>query len=105
YAEHPPGVAVLIWLGSSLFGGELGVRLLPVLLSGGVLYLLLQMEGGKAPGLLLMIGLSMIEFHAGGFLAVPDAGFIFFVSLFFFLFQRYIEAYRRWHILAICFTI
>lgn len=105
YAEHPPGVALLIWLGSSFISGELGVRLLPVLLGGGTLYLLLRMEGGRQPVFLLMLLLGMIEFHAGGFLAVPDAGFIFFVTLFFFFFQQYIHRYRPWHILALGLTI
>jgi len=39
YLDHPPMIAVLIKLGSSLFGGELGVRIVPILLSVSSVYI------------------------------------------------------------------
>jgi hypothetical protein len=90
YAEHAPLIAVLIRLGSELLGGELGVRIFPVLLNGGAIYLLTLMANPQRKWLWFLLLFSMFEVHIGGFFAAPDAPLIFFTTLFFFAYRKYV---------------
>jgi 4-amino-4-deoxy-L-arabinose transferase-like glycosyltransferase len=79
YFDHPPMIAWWVWLGRHIAGDDpLGVRLLPVLATGGVSLLvfdLVRMSGGDRA----MAARAGVFFNAaplvlvGGFLAVPDA--------------------------------
>ncbi|MEL6671317.1 MAG: glycosyltransferase family 39 protein [Bacteroidota bacterium] len=92
YAEHAPMISWMIWLGRHLLGGEIGVRLLTVLMSTGTLWLVFQCTDRQQPRLFWMIALSMIIVHFGGFIAAPDSPLIFFTALYLYLFKRYLEA-------------
>jgi 4-amino-4-deoxy-L-arabinose transferase-like glycosyltransferase len=77
YFDHPPGVAWLVWLSSRMWPGELGVRLLFVLLGGlTVLFSALTARelsaDGRAPlyAALLAAGAPML--HVAGAMALPD---------------------------------
>ncbi|MEL7339688.1 MAG: glycosyltransferase family 39 protein [Bacteroidota bacterium] len=91
YAEHAPMVALVIRIGTMLAPGELGVRLIVVLLNVGTLFLVWGMTDRKKPWLFWMLLLTMVEVHVGGFLAVPDAPLVFFVSLFLYRYQRWLK--------------
>ena len=72
YFEHPPMVAVFIWLGGLLFDNELGVRLLTVLSSTAVVYLLFRIL--KTTDVLLYAALvfGTLLLNVGGFYTAPD---------------------------------
>ena len=99
YYDHPPMVAYLIALGVQFVGhAELGVRLVTVLLSSAILWLVYRMTvefaalsplaapaGGLQPstaGLWAVIALIAAPlFGMGGFLATPDIPVVFFWTL------------------------
>lgn len=89
YYDHPPMIALLIRLGYSLFPNELGVRLFVVLMSVGVLMMIVKMARVKNYLLFFVFVFSIFIFQAGGFIAVPDTPLIFFVTLFFYAYQKY----------------
>lgn len=106
YAEHPPMIAWLIGLGRLLLPGELGVRLLPVLLGTGTFYLVGRLMAPlDGPPLLWLLG-GVIGLQVVGFLAVPDSPYVFFVALFMWQYRRYLQndSWRNALLLALCIT-
>ncbi len=95
YFDHPPVIALLIRLGYALFPGELGVRLLPSLLGAGTFFLVLLMlkDEVKDFQLLILAALSIpiVHAHVAGFLAIPDLPLVFFATLFFYFYKKYLE--------------
>lgn len=93
YFDHPPMIGFLVKLGSGLLPGELGVRLLPLLLNIGTLLIIEKLIENKNPLLFYAIALSMAVISLMGFMAVPDTPLIFFTALFFFCYKRFLEKY------------
>lgn len=91
YFDHPPAIAAFIRLGYGLIPNELGVRLSSILLSCGTLWMLWQIIGVKNVRLFIWMSMGMVIIHVGGFVAVPDIPLIFFATLFYFAYQRYLE--------------
>ncbi|MEO8886376.1 MAG: glycosyltransferase family 39 protein [Mucilaginibacter sp.] len=93
YFDHPPMVAVFIWLGDHVMHNELGLRLVTVLSSTAALYLLwliLKKYAVQAvPFILVVSGIFII--HIYGFTTTPDAPLFFFTVLFYYLYQKYID--------------
>ncbi len=91
YYDHPPMIALLIRMGYSLFPNELGVRLLIAFMSVGVLIMIVEMARVKNYLLFFVFVFSIVIFQAGGFIAVPDTPLIFFATLFFYSYRKYLE--------------
>lgn len=91
YFEHAPMIGLLIRVGSSLFSGEWGVRLFPVILGAATLAITWKMTDEKNPVFFFTLVFSMIMVHVGGFLAVPDSPFIFFTALFLYQYRRFLR--------------
>ncbi len=95
YFDHPPMIAWLIRIGSTLVPGELGVRLMNSLLGAGTILLTFLMLKDQIRNyrLLMIVVFSIPLFHANvaGFIATPDLPLVFFATLFFFLYKRYLE--------------
>ncbi len=94
YFDHPPMVAFLIYLGHSLLPGEIGVRLLIVLLSTATLALILNEVNEKKEFLFLSIfvfSFPLIHSHIAGFLAIPDIPLLFFTILFLILYKKHLD--------------
>ena len=94
YFDHPPMVAALIKVGSWLFQGELGVRLLSGLMSIGTPVLLWDCIDEKAkskyvPHFFVLL-FSMTLFHAYGFLMLPDTPLLFFTAFFLWMYKRFL---------------
>ena len=93
YFDHPPIVATLIRLGTTLFPGALGVRGMTVLLMLSTFILIREIlgrpKGLKEISLLLLLLASMPMFQVYGFIATPDAPLLFTTTLFFLLYQRF----------------
>ncbi len=92
YFDHPPMIALLIKIGTSVMPGALGVRLLPVLLSTATIYLTEKLTIQKAPFLFYAIVLSVGVLQISGFIAVPDVPLMFFTALFFIVYRNYLQA-------------
>ena len=91
YYDHPPMIALLIRLGYTLFPNELGVRLLMTVMSVGILMMIVEMAQVKNYLLFFVFVFSIVIFQAGGFIAVPDTPLIFFATLFFYAYRKYLE--------------
>ncbi len=95
YFDHPPAVAVLIWLGKSLLTNELGVRLFTVLLMVGTLYGMWILAGKPQDRskltLLAALLVSMPFLHIYSFVATPDAPLLFCAVWFFVCYQRFVK--------------
>ena len=89
--HHPPLVGVLTGAGYALFKSELGVRLMSVILSTSTLHFLHGMLVKRNTLLFWAIAFSTLLINAGGFLVAPDVPLIFFTTLFFYFFKRYLE--------------
>ena len=94
YFDHPPMVALLIKIGYGIFHNELGVRLLFVLLgtatTGMILYLINETDDLLFL-FLFLLSVPLLHFHIGGFLALPDTPLVFFATLFFITYKRFLK--------------
>lgn len=91
YFDHPPMIALLIKAGYALFPNELGVRFFIVLLNTATIFITQQLLAKKNDGLFYAIAYSMAIVQLGGVIAVPDIPLLFFVSLYFWIYQRFAE--------------
>jgi hypothetical protein len=99
YFDHPPMIALYIFLGSFL-SGELGVRLLAVLSQPLFLYFLWKIiappnTSVKSVLLFFLIAFSAPMLHIYGFVAVPDAPLLLFSALFLYSFINYLK-FDKW---------
>jgi len=109
YFDHPPMIALLVKIGSFLFPGELGVRLLPSLLGAGTIFLILSMLKEKVRDIrfpmLVICAIPLFHLHVAGFIAIPDLPLVFFASLFFLLYKKYLEKESPWVIFLLSLSI
>lgn len=129
YFDHPPFLALMIRLGTTLLSGEIGVRLMSVFFTSGTLYLLWKLLPDhvvitkKSTLLFFGIASSILFFHPAGFMAIPDVPLLFFSALFLYVYRFFLSApsfkngfilgvvmafmlYSKYHgILVITFTI
>ncbi len=92
YLDHPPAVAVLIWLGQLLLDNNLGVRFFNVLLNVGSIYLLWKICKlyGKDIILFSFLYFGIAAFHVYSFIAVPDAPLLAASVLYFWFLKKYL---------------
>jgi len=99
YFDHPPAVALLVWLGYALFPNELGVRLGAILLQLASFWMLWVLLGkpreGRAVITLLLLLAAMPLLQVYGFVATPDAPLLFFTVLFLWTYRRFLQE-RHW---------
>jgi dolichol-phosphate mannosyltransferase len=101
YFDHPPMVAWVIWLGTTLLGkNELGVRIIGLvlnLLSTTLVYLLGKMWFGRKPGLVAALLFQLIPLYfIYGFTITPDLPlFFFWLSTLYFL-TKAVQQEKRW---------
>lgn len=96
YFDHPPMIALLIKLGGMITGGEIGVRLLPLILGSGTFYVICKIIDDEVEGeinfkLLAMLLLSSLFLNLYSFLAIPDTPLLFFGALFLYAYRRYLN--------------
>lgn len=94
YFDHPPMVALIIYLGSSLIPGEIGVRLVIILLSTLILAFILN-ELNEKNNLwfltIFVLSFPLVHSHIAGFLAIPDIPLLFFTMLFLVAYKNFLE--------------
>lgn len=88
YFDHPPGVAVMIWLGSFLGKTELAVRLFTVLTTATSISLIYWLTKPQNTLVFCTSVFSFLILHLIGFVALPDAPF-FLSAILFLLSYRY----------------
>lgn len=95
YFDHPPMVAWMIALGTGIFPGELGVRLISCLLGTGTLLLIWDLvdhpQKKEHVRTFFVWVLSMTLLHAYGFLSLPDTPLLFFTALLLWLYRRFLD--------------
>ena len=95
YFDHPPMVAWMIRLGSTIFPAELGVRFISCTLYAINIILLWKLTDhpGKEKHALLfcILAFSPTLLHAYGFLTLPDTPLLFFTSLFLLVYKRFLK--------------
>lgn len=89
YFDHPPMIAVMIKMGTLVFAGELGVRLLVVLMGTASIFLIEKLTQPKDQKLFYALVLNMAVLQIGGIIAVPDIPLLFFTALFFLAYRNY----------------
>jgi hypothetical protein len=95
YFDHPPLVALFIWLGGLVFEGELGVRILSAFSFSLILWFMWKTidEPGKDKHVrlffILVISLALLQIY--GFISTPDTPLLLSTSIFFFLYKRFLE--------------
>ena len=89
YFDHPPMIAVLIKLGTTILPGELGLRFFIVLMGTATIALIEYLTQPKDIRLFFAIVLNMAVLQIGGIIAVPDIPLLFFTALFFIAYQAF----------------
>ncbi len=97
FYEHPPMVAMFIKIGSTLLGGEVGVRLLTVITSSLIIYWTYVHLVRRGVWLYIVLVISVLMAHAGGVLTAPDTPLAFFTCLFYIFFKKYLDS-DRWKV-------
>ncbi len=105
YYDHPPMVALMIYLGRLFFGGALGVRFVSILLSTASCLIIWRIIDENKPTtqkitIFFILISSVVMFNIYGFITVPDSPLIFFSSLFLLTYKRYLQ--RNTWSLALC---
>jgi hypothetical protein len=91
YFDHPPMIAVLIKVGTFIFPGELGVRLMIVLMGTLSIYIIEKLTRPSDISLFYAIVLNIAVLQIGGIIAVPDIPLLFFTALFFLAYKAFVE--------------
>jgi hypothetical protein len=91
YFDHPPMIAALVKAGYAIFHNELGVRLFVLILNTATIFFVQQLTYKKDDTLFYAIAGSIAVAQVGGIIAVPDTPLLFFVVLFFWLYQRFLQ--------------
>ena len=96
YFDHPPMVALYIFISDIFFSGELGVRFMSSIFYSTIVYLLWKLidipNKKDHLKLFLMIVLSTFLFNVYGFITVPDTPLLFFMVLFLISYKRIITS-------------
>ena len=94
YFDHPPMVALLIHIGHLLLPGEIGVRLILILMSTATLALIFN-EIKETKDLFFMtifvLSFPLVHTHIAGFLAIPDIPLLLFTMLFLILYRKFLD--------------
>lgn len=94
YFDHPPMAAFLIYIGHFILPGEIGVRLLFILLSTATFALILNELNEKKDWFfvtIFVLSFPLIHTHISGFLAIPDGPLLFFTVLFLIMYRKFLE--------------
>jgi hypothetical protein len=88
YFDHPPMIAWLIGAGTAILPGEIGVRIIPVLLFIVTIALATRLVLDRGKVFLLPAVASVAIMHVTGFIATPDTPLLFFSVLFLLAWRR-----------------
>ena len=101
YFDHPPGVAVMIWLGNFLGRNELAVRVFNILLMAGALAIIYATVKPKNVLIFCLTLFSFLTLHLSGFVALPDTPFFFFALVFMLAYRGFLRSASGWYTVAL----
>jgi len=93
FFDHPPMIGLLINWGTSLFGGEFGLRLFTSIMSVSSFALLLYQFKEEKKLLfpaIFILSFPMFSTHIAGIFAIPDTPLAFFTICFFLVYRKFI---------------
>jgi hypothetical protein len=95
YFDHPPMVALLTYLSSVFFSGNLGVRFMTVVMQLATLVIVWKTLGLKMTSNALIVrffalAASIVMFTAYGFITTPDVPLLFFAALFLWAYRLFL---------------
>ncbi|WP_163629560.1 glycosyltransferase family 39 protein [Paludibacter sp. 221] len=110
YFDHPPMVALTTYLSALLFGGNLSVRFVTILLQVFTIALMWKVLEEKVPDskkvvLFFVLTASMIMFASYGFVTAPDVPLLFFATLFLYAYQRFLQKDSWVNALLLCISM
>lgn len=107
YFDHPPLVALSIALGETFGHGPFFTRMGSIVLSTGTVYFGYKLLPQRLASLrwYLLLFSAFALFHVYGFIATPDSGLLFFTTLFFYAYKRYLEKETTAHTLLLAFSL
>ena len=94
YFDHPPMVALFIWLGNLVFGNELGVRIMSALSFSLLLWFMWNAlekkdrEQNVTLFFILVISLALLQVY--GFISTPDTPLLLFTAVFFYSYKLFL---------------
>ncbi|MCG6186494.1 ArnT family glycosyltransferase [Maribellus maritimus] len=94
FFDHPPMTALLIYLGHAVLPGEIGVRLIFILISSITFALILNELNEKKDLFfvsLFILSFPLIHTHIAGFMAIPDVPLLFFTTLFIISYRKFLK--------------
>lgn len=97
YFDHPPLVALMVWLGGLIFPETLGVRFVTVLMTVAMYYLIWEMIPvrfriqKRAPWVFLFLIFINPIFSIYGFFTTPDVPLLLFTTCYLFAFRNFIK--------------
>ena len=96
YFDHPPMVGLMVYISKLLFGGNLSIRFMTVILQLGTLWVCWKLIDEKLPDsnkvlTFFIIAASLVMFQAYGFFTTPDVPFLFFTALFLLSYRKFLE--------------
>ena len=94
FFDHPPMIALFIKAGTSLLSGELGTRIITIISQLASIYLIWKsIDKPQATNPIYLFGLMFIMpcYATFGFIATPDSPLLFFASLFFFSYKKFLS--------------
>ena len=92
YFDHPPMVALFIWLGGCIFDGELGVRIVSVISFTLMLWFMWKTVEDKEKEnyvrlfFVLIVSIALIQVY--GFISTPDTALVLFTAVFFYSYKE-----------------
>ncbi len=104
YSEHAPGLMVLISL-THWIPGEIGVRLLLVLMNTVAVWLIYHMVAPRHPWQFFLLLFGVAGIHVVAFFAAPDAPLFFFSVLFWWAYRQYLQAERIRNVIFLALII
>ena len=110
YFDHPPMVAVFNLISSLIFGGNLGVRFVTVLVQIGTLLLIWRIIDDREAsrrdvGVFFTLAASLVMFSALGFITTPDAPLLFFSALFLLSYRRFLKSESVLNTFLLCLAM
>lgn len=93
YYDHPPMVALFMWVGDSLVHSALSVRLLSVLSNVAAIFILWKIVQSyvQRPLLFVILYSSMLILHVYSFITTPDTPLFFFTVVYFYILKQYLR--------------
>lgn len=109
YFDHPPMVAILARIGTTLFDNELGIRLFAPLLFSGTIFLLWKIIDDRRKydhvWIFCLLSASVALFNAYGFFMLPDTPLLFFGALFLYGYKIFLKRESTTDILVLGFSM